>query len=112
MQITLTYMQMILNFGNICILAYTLYRFLSKPHDTLEQKVHDLEGEVEKLKTYLKNDFNRLENQDVTNEVLIHSVLALIEFEMNFCLVEEKPMSEDLKAAKKDLSDFLARAKK
>ena len=41
-------------------------------------------------------------------KVVIHSVMALLEFEMQYCLTEHKEMNDGLKDAKKDLDKFLA----
>ena len=46
---------------------------------------------------------------DATNEVIIESTLALIEFEMQYCLMENKQVSEGLNDAKVSLQKFLAK---
>lgn len=46
-QTILTVMQLILSFGNVCIIGYAFYKFLNKPHDTLAEKHNALEGTVE-----------------------------------------------------------------
>ena len=43
-----------------------------------------------------------------TNEVLIRSVFALLEFEVHYCETEQKPISKNLERAKDDLHDYLA----
>jgi hypothetical protein len=105
----LPFFQLILNIGNICILGYALFRFLNKPHDTLETRIEILENDMKDIKLSVLENGKHLKEQDDTNEVLIHSVLALIEFEIQYCLVEHKEMSEGLKAAKEDLNHYLAR---
>ena len=102
-------LQMILAFGNICVLAYALMKFLNKPHDTLETRVATLELEVKETKQSLHQGNDRFREQESTNEVLIHSVLALIEFEIQYCLTEHKDMSKDLERARDDLHSYLAR---
>ena len=102
-------LQMILTSGNICILVYALFKFLNKPHDTLEGRVAALELEIKETKQSLLQGNDKFREQDYTNQVLIHSVLALIEFEMQYCLIEHKEMSEGLRKAKNDLNDFLAK---
>ena len=44
-----------------------------------------------------------------TNEVLIHSTMALIEFEIQYCLTEKKSLSPELQRAKDDLQSYLSR---
>ena len=98
----MTGMQMILAFCNICIIGYGFYKFLNTPRDSMEQRITALEVEVKNLKSSQEND------QD-TLKVLTRSTLALIEFEMQYCMTENKDMSDSLKAAKRDLEEFLSR---
>jgi hypothetical protein len=101
--------QLVLTFGNICVLAYALYKFLNRPHDTLEDRVNAHEVEIADIKKSLLQGNDRFREQDDTNEVLLHSVLALIEFEIQFCLVEHKEMSAGLTKAKEDLNNYLSK---
>lgn len=116
LQMILPIFQLILTFGNICVLAYALVRFLNKPHDTLEEKVNQLETKLNQMETklneiekFLHNDNERFKEQDETNEVLIHSALALIEYEIQRCLTESKPASKELEKARENLHNFLAK---
>lgn len=115
-QTVLPVLQMILAFGNICVLGYALMKFLNKPHDTLEDKVntHDIKIRDIELALHQGNDRFReqdeeFKRQEETNSVLIHSILALIEFEIQYCLTEHKEMSKDLERARDDLHSYLAR---
>lgn len=101
--------QLTLTFGNICVLAYALFKFLNKPHDTLEDRVNAHEVEIADIKKSLLQGNDRFREQDDTNEVLIHSVLALIEFEIAYCLTEHKEPSKDLERAKEDLHAYLSK---
>lgn len=105
----LPFLQIILTFGNICVLAYALFKFLNRPHDTLEDKVNAHEVEIKEIKSSLLQGNDRFREQDDTNEVLIHSVLALIEFEIAYCLTEHKEPSRDLERAKEDLHNYLSK---
>ncbi len=102
-------MQLFLSFGNVCIMLYAFKKFLSKPHDSLEERVAMLELEQREMKERLVKGNDKFRDQDNTNEVLIHSVLALIEFEMQYCLSEKKPVTEELQKAKENLHSYLAR---
>ena len=102
-------LQMILAFGNICVLGYALIKFLNRPHDTLEDKVSDHEVRIKTLEALNKQNDNQFEEQENTNEVLIRSVFALLEFEVHYCETEHKPISKNLEKAKDDLHDYLAR---
>lgn len=105
----LPYLQLILTFGNICVLGYALFKFLNRPHDTLEERVTTLEVKQKETENALHQGNDRFREQDETAEVLITSTLALIEFEISYCLTEKKPMSKDLETAKEELHKYLAR---
>lgn len=105
-------LQVILAAGNICVLGYALIKFLNKPHDTIEGRLTALEVEIREIKSSLLQGNDRFREQETTNEVLIHSVLALIEFEIQFCLTEHKEMSKGLEKAKEDLNNYLAGSKR
>ncbi len=102
-------LQMILAFGNICVLGYALFKFLNRPHDTLEDKVNAHDIEIREIKTSLLQGNDRFREQEDTNEVLLRSVLALIEFEISYCLTEHKEPSKDLERAKEDLHSYLSK---
>lgn len=105
----LPFFQLVLTFGNICVLAYALFKFLNRPHDTLEDRVNAHDVEIADIKKSLLQGNDRFREQDDTNEVLIHSVLALIEFEIQYCLTEHKEPSRDLERAKEDLHSYLSK---
>lgn len=108
-QSVLLILQVILAFANICVLGYAFLKFLNKPHDTLEDRVNIHDLEIKEIKASLLQGNDRFREQESTNEVLIHSVLALIEFEIQYCLTEHKDMSKGLEKAKEDLNNYLAR---
>lgn len=102
-------LQMILAFGNICVLGYALIKFLNKPHDTLEDKLDDHEIRIKALEAEKTQNKDKFKEQEDTNEVLIRSVFALLEFEVHYCETEQKPITKNLEKAKDDLHDYLAR---
>lgn len=101
-------LQTILVFCNIIVLVYGGYKFLNKPHDKLEERVTTLEVDVKEIKQALKQGNDRFKENDDAIKVLIKSTLALIEFEMQYCLVEHKEMSTGLAKAKEDLNEYLS----
>lgn len=108
-QIILTILSLFISLCTVCTLVYGFAKFLSKPHDTLEQRVTVLEVKQTELEREKQKLNDRCMEQDDTNEVLIHSTLALIEFEIQYCLTEKKPMSKDLERAKEDLHHYLSK---
>lgn len=102
-------LQLILTAANILVIGYGFFKFLNKPHDTLEERVTAHDVEIADIKKSLLQGNDRFREQDDTNEVLIHSVLALIEFEIQYCLTEHKEPSRDLERAKEDLHSYLSK---
>ena len=108
-------LKVILQIAQVVALIYAGYKFTRKPHDTLESRITTLEVEMKEQKQSLLQGNDRFREQDDKEKqqdkaisVLIHGVLALIEFEVQYCLTEKKPMSKDLEKAKDDLHNFLA----
>jgi len=108
-QSILPFMQLTLTFCNICILGYAFIKFMGKPRNDLETRITNLEYEVKEIKNSLHQGNDRFRDQANVNEVLIHSVLALIDFEVHYCETEQKPISKSLEKAKDDLHDYFAR---
>lgn len=78
-QTMLTIMQIILAFGNICIMTYAFSKFLSEPHDSLEQRVEALERRVDKIETSSTNNTDNIDR--VTT-----ALTALVDFEIAYCI--------------------------
>jgi hypothetical protein len=91
-------MQIILAFGNICIMTYAFSKFLSKPHDSLEQRVETLEQKVSKIET------SSTSNSDNIDRVTT-ALTALVDFEMAYCINTHYDADgiNDLRHAKKVL---------
>lgn len=94
---------------NIIDKQNTLKGKAAEPFNTLKSRVDAHDVEITDIKMALKKGNDRFREQDDTNEVLIHSVLALVEFEIQYCLVEHKEMSKSLEKAKEDLNSYLSR---
>lgn len=99
----------ILTILNIIDKHSTLRAKASEPFDTLKTRVDGHDVEISDIKLALRQGNDRFRDQESTNEVLIHSTLALIEFEIQYCLLEHKEMSKGLEKAKDDLNNYLAR---
>lgn len=107
-QTLLTLFQLFLAFGNLIIMLYALSRFIRKPHDSLIDRIKVLEVEVEEIKASLKQDNKRFEKQFAANKVILKMLLALIEFEMNYCTTQGVQPTKDLERAKEELQAYLA----
>ena len=100
--------QLILASLNIIIIIYGFYIFLTKPRNTLEKRVQVLELKIAEVEKSLLKGNDHFRSQDETLEVLIRSTLALIEFEVQYCITEAKPISDDLKKVKENLHIYLS----
>jgi hypothetical protein len=101
-------MQTFLAFCNICIILFGFYKFLGKPHSNLEERVKKLEYRMEKVEDSLKAGNKRFKGQNEGITIIIKSIIALIEWEFQYCADEHKLPSEPLRRAKEDLNEFLA----
>ena len=108
LQLILSIASTLTSVGAVCAMIYGFSKFLSKPRDTLEERVAVLESKCKEVETSLIKGNKNFEEQEETNKVLIHSVMALIEFEVQYCLTENKPMSKGLERVNEDLHAFLA----
>lgn len=79
------------------------------PFKSLAGKVEEHEVRISKVESSLYMGNDRFREQENTNEVLLRSLLALIEFEIQYCITENKPISKDLEKAKDDLHSFLSK---
>ena len=103
--------KVILQLGQIVALFYAGYKFTRKPHDTLESRVKALEEQNKDLQIEILKKDERIKELEELCGVIIRSVIALIEFEMQYCLTENKPVSKGLEKAKESLDDYFAKKK-
>lgn len=102
-------LQVILTSGNICILAYALFNFLKKPQNSLEQRVSVAEIKIKEIEASLLQGNDRFREQDSTNEVMQSCMLALIDFELAYCIHTSYEDTDDLMKAKTELRKHLSR---
>ena len=109
LQLILMIVQLLVAVCTLLGMAYAFKKFLSKPKDSMIERIIALESEMKDVKAALYQGNDKFRKQNDTNEVILHSILALIDFEMQYCLTEKVPMSDDLKYAKEDLQRFLSK---
>lgn len=105
-------LQCILAFCNICVLGFAFFKFLNRPHNTLEGRVTALELKIAEVEVSLKQGNDRFRNEATTIEVIQMCLLALIDFELSYCAHNSYEHTEDLLKAKNILQEHLARGKK
>lgn len=109
LQIALMIAQLLVASFTLLGMAYAFKKFMQKPKDSIIERITTLEVEVKDVKSSLLQGNDRFRKQDDTNEVVLHSILALIDFEMQYCITEKVPMSDYLKDAKEDLQKYLSK---
>lgn len=109
-------LQLLLTTGNLCVMAYALFKFLNKPHDTLETKHDELKKRVDEhdvkfkeIEESLHHGNDKFRQQADINEVFINCMLAFIDFEMAYCSATGYKDLEDLDNAKQTLRKYLAK---
>lgn len=109
LSIILLILQVLLALGNFSIMIFGLYKFMSSPRINLENRVSVLETKLNDIETSLLKGNDKFRDQDDAIKVVLKSVIALIEFEIQYCLTENKQPSDELKKAKTDLNEFLSK---
>lgn len=109
LSVTLMILQILLALFNLGMLIFAFTKFISSPRVNLEATVKALQLEIESIKKEMLQKEQRSKLQDDALEVILRSSIALIEFEIQYCLVENKQPTEELKRAKADLNEFLSK---
>lgn len=107
--VILPYLQLILAAFNICVLMFAFYKFMNKPRTNLEEKVSICELKIKEIEQSLYQGNDRFREQETTNEVMQSCMLALIDFELSFCIHSNYTDTSDLEKAKDKLRGHLAR---
>lgn len=102
-------MRNILDFAELVMLGYALYRFTRKPQDSLEKRTTTLEVKVEEHERKLRQGNDKFWTYGSVMETLVRCTLALMKFEVHYCETEHKEISEDLVTAEKELNECLTR---
>lgn len=90
-------------------MLWALKTFLNKPHNTLDARITAIEVDVKEIKQSLLQGNDRFREQDDTNEVMQTCMLALIDFELGYCIHTNYGDTDDLIKAKDALRKHLAR---
>lgn len=106
---------LILQMANIVVIGYGLYKFMNKPHDTLEEKHEELVKRVDKqdirlddIEESLLKGNDKFRNQEETNATFKSVMLSFINFEIAYCIHTGYDNNEDLINAKKELESYLS----
>lgn len=108
-QALLPYFQLTLSVMNVCVLIFAFYKFLNKPRTNLEERVGICEYKLRDIEESLHRGDYRFKEQENTNEVMQSCMLALIDFELSYCIHTNYADTTDLEKAKDKLRNHLAR---
>ena len=101
-------LKVVLQVANVVVLGYAAYKFLNKPHNSLEERVEKCEQDVKDIRQSLFRGDGKFQEHERALRVLVRATIALVEFEMQYCLTEHKEMSKGLEKAKEALDEFIA----
>lgn len=107
-------LQIALQIVNLIVIFYGGYKFLNKPHDTLEERQEALEKRVDKqdlkietIEDALHKGNDKFRKQEETNATFKSVMLSFVNFEIAYCRNTGYEDNQDLLDAKKELSEYL-----
>ena len=84
------YIQMALNIGSLCVMLYALKKFIGTPHDDMLARVAKAEQRLDKVENSLNLNWEGFRDHKASNnesfEVIQQCLLALIDFEISYCI--------------------------
>ena len=112
-------LKILLQVANVAIIGYGLYKFLNRPHDTLETKHDELVKRVDKhdarlddIEESLLKGNDKFREQEETNATFKSVMLSFINYEIAYCIHTGYEHTDDLITAKKELESYLAGKKR
>lgn len=98
------YIQMVLNIGSLVVMLYALKKFIGTPHDDMLARVGKIEVRLEKVENSLNLSWEGFRDHKASNnesfEVIQQCLLALIDFEISYCIHTQYGEGEDSKDIK------------
>ena len=94
---------------NLIDKAVAMKKNADAPQKLIVERLNALEIEVKEIKASLLQGNDRFREQEDTNEVMQTCMLALIDFELAYCIHTNYGDTEDLQNAKSILRKHLAR---
>ena len=91
------------------VMFWGFRKFLSSPRRELELRVTELEAEVKDLKREREINEIRFKKIDDVLEIILRSTIALIDFEIQYCLTENKEPTQALEKAREGLNEYLSK---
>ena len=113
------YLKVFLQVANVIVLGYALYRFLNKPHNSLESKHEELKKRVDEhdlkfkeVEQSLHQGNDQFREQKDINRMFMNCMLSFIDFERGYCAHTGYEDTDDLEEARSELKKYLATSSK
>ena len=90
--------------ANSIVIAFGFYKFLGKPHSTLEQRVAVLESKVNENENRLRSGNKRFDELEEKNKVFMHCMLCFIDFEIRNIIGQSQDIGDCPVCNKKSVS--------
>ena len=101
----ITVMQLIISFGTICTLLYTFSKFVSKPTDTLKDRIDSLERWRNVVEQRLSKGSAHFDTLDDSARITQQSLLAIMD---GLYPLIDGDNKEELKKARNNLYEYLS----
>lgn len=105
----LTLLQLLVSFCSLCVMVYGFGKFMAKPHDSLEEKVEDIQRWRKGVDARLEEGNRRFDGQSEANRVTQSALLALVDKEIRDCDIHNQSVPSELTRAKSELVEFLTK---
>jgi F0F1-type ATP synthase membrane subunit b/b' len=104
------YIDMLLKLLNVIALLYAFYKFTRKPGDDILTRLSKIEVKLDEIERSLNRSWEEHRAQKETNEVMQNCVLAIIDFELSYCIrTNYAEDTSDLEEAKTVLRTHLSK---
>lgn len=100
---------LILTVLNIVDKVASMRKSANEPHRLMEERIKVLEIKVDEHTRLLQKANDAFQEQRETNQVIQQCMLALLDFELSFCMHTDYPHTEDLEEAKKIIRQHLGK---
>lgn len=108
------WMGLFLQFANICVILWAFRKFLSKPHDTMderqkliEKRVDSQELKILEIEKSLLQGNDKFREQARTNNAFQSVMLSFVNFEIAYCMHTDYKFTDELLKAKNTLENYI-----
>ena len=105
-------MQLLVSTGTLIGMLVALKKFLSAPTINKDKRLLELEIKVKEIEDSLKQGNDKFRVLYETTEISQSCILALIDFEIQYCITNGVEVTDELKESRKKLHEFVVKFKK